>query len=282
MVKQEHRILKNLTDLLGSRAPLAIAYSGGLDSRFLCFVALRAHIDCLALTVTGPHIASHETRFAKQWAQERLLPLIEYPLDITSLEGLSKNPRTRCYLCKKRMFQNFKTLLLERKEEGRCLCDGSNEDDLEEFRPGAKALKEEAIFSPLQELNLRKAMIRSLASTIGLSYPSQKPSPCLLTRFNYGLSLTKKTLFHLAKAEEELKRLFYAEKRDGELTDTVFRLRLTPTPILTITRFPWDKAKQVHTTLAKHHFLPCYLLESPTISGFYDRPLPSLHNLPLL
>lgn len=120
---------------------LAIAFSGGLDSRFLCFSALRAGASVLALHARGPHIPEYETREAVDFAENLHLPLIVFDTDPLTLPDAAHNTKRRCYACKKNLLSRIRTLLAERGETERTLCDGTNHSDLAVFRPGLLALQ---------------------------------------------------------------------------------------------------------------------------------------------
>ena len=142
---------------------LAIAFSGGLDSRFLCFSALRAGASVLALHARGPHIPEYETREAVDFAENLHLPLIVFDTDPLTLPDAVHNTKRRCYACKKNLLSRIRTLLAERGETERTLCDGTNHSDLAVFRPGLLALQEEGVLSPLALSGYDKPLIREKA-----------------------------------------------------------------------------------------------------------------------
>ena len=128
--------------------PLAVAFSGGLDSRFLCFALRRAGCDVLALHATGPHVPQAESEAARRWARAQGLPLLEVRHDPLSLPEVAVNSRERCYACKRALMRRLREALAA---AGGCriLCDGSNADDLTAFRPGQRAVREAGVLSPL-------------------------------------------------------------------------------------------------------------------------------------
>ena len=119
--------------------PLAVAFSGGLDSRFLCHAARLCGCDVLALHARGPHIPPEESAQAAQWARENSLPLLLVDFDPLALPEVAANSRERCYGCKKGLITTLRMALREtegeRDESRRLLCDGSNADDLRALRP---------------------------------------------------------------------------------------------------------------------------------------------------
>lgn len=258
--------------------PLAVAFSGGLDSRFLCHAARLCGCDVLALHARGPHIPAQESAWAAQWANAAGLPLLMLDFDPLSLPEVARNSRQRCYDCKKGLIAALRAALSKRRaREGgdRLLCDGSNADDLHAFRPGLRALAEARVRSPLAEAGLGKAAIRSLAGSTGLVWPEQQARPCLLTRLAYGLSPDAALLERLAGLEAALAQLPAPDEGGPALGD--FRLRLRPAPLLQVTRLPAALRPQVEEILAAHGFAPCQIAETGGVSGFFDAPPRVLH-----
>lgn len=263
---------ENFVRALRGLPPLAVAFSGGLDSRFLCHAARLCGCDVLAVHARGPHIPPEESAQAAQWAKAAGLPLLMLDFDPLSLPEVARNSRQRCYDCKKGLIAALRAALRERRarEGGRLLCDGSNADDLRAFRPGLRALAEARVRSPLAEAGLGKAAIRSLAASTGLDRPEQRARPCLLTRLAYGLSPHAALLERLARAEAALARLAASEGGPSALGD--FRLRLRPAPLLQATRLPEALRPRLEEILAAHGFTPCEICRTDGVSGFFDAP----------
>lgn len=175
---------------------VSIAYSGGLDSRFLAFYALKSGLKAQLIHVTGPHIAADETEQALAAARamglEPMLVAIN-PLEDPAIVQAGKN---RCYECKKKIFST----LLERVAPSP-LCDGTNASDQKVFRPGRKALEELGIRSPLAQADMTKDEIRKLGREMDFPDPDQAARPCLLTRFPYGVVPSEQMLRAIAKIE---------------------------------------------------------------------------------
>lgn len=252
-----------LARVLGGLPRIAVAYSGGLDSRFLCHAALLCGCDVLAVHVFGPHIPPQESAGATAWAQQRGLSLRTARFDPLTLPEVENNSPQRCYGCKKGLVNLLRGELAAIAEQGpgRVLCDGTNADDLQTYRPGLRALEESRVRSPLAEAGLAKAAIREAARATDLDRPDQRARPCLLTRMAYGMRPDAATLKRLAAAEDEL-----AEA--GTLGD--FRLRLTPEPVLQAEKMPDPLRPQVQNILQSHGFWPCKMEIGGSISGFYD------------
>ena len=192
---------------LRAMPPLVVAFSGGIDSRFLSHAALLSGCDVLAVHVRGPHIPAGESAHALAWAEGRGLPLLVVDFDPLSLPEVATNSRQRCYACKIGLLAAIGKALARAGQQGRVLCDGSNADDLVAYRPGLRALQEAGVVSPLAESGMDKAAIRAAARATGLDDPDQRARPCLLTRLAYGLAPDADVLARLAAAEEALSGL---------------------------------------------------------------------------
>lgn len=268
-----HRLRK----VFRSLPACAIAFSGGLDSRFLCHAALLCGSRILALHAQGPHIAAQESAEAQDWARRRGLPLRLVHYSPLPLAEVAANSRERCYACKRGLMAALRATLALTGQDAPCtLCDGTNADDMRAFRPGLRALKEAGVRSPLAEAGLTKDDIRRLARQTGLDRPDQRARPCLLTRLAYGFEPTEDLLRRLAAAEAALDALpapadasAAADAEQGAALGD-FRLRVTPEPLLQAQRLPPELRPQVEAILAAHGFAPCTIRLDQDISGFYD------------
>lgn len=260
---------------------VAVAFSGGLDSRFLCHAALLCGCDVLAVHVYGPHIPPQESAGAAAWARERGLRLHTARFDPLALAEVETNSPQRCYGCKTGLVALLRGELAPMAEaHDRVLCDGTNADDLQAYRPGLRALEEGRVRSPLAEAGLTKAQVREAARATGLDRPWQRARPCLLTRLAYGMRPEADTLARLAAAEADLAALGATasaqgaaqvvpeEGSVGALGD--FRLRLTPEPVLQAEKLPEELLHELRNILIRHGFWPCGLEAGGNISGFYD------------
>lgn len=207
---------------------LALAFSGGLDSRFLAHSAALAGLRPLLLHARGPHIADRESRFARQWAEAKGLELRELAFDPLLLPDVAANGRMRCYHCKRALFS-----LLKASASGLKLCDGTQASDSDAYRPGLAALAELEVISPLAHAGLSKPEIRQLAAKTGMDHAQQRALPCLLTRFAYQLRPDHASLAALDKAEEQIENLLRRRAESGsENPPPDFRLRRLSPDIL--------------------------------------------------
>lgn len=275
-----------LVAVLRNLPRVAVAFSGGLDSRFLCHAALLCGCDVLAVHVYGPHIPPQESADAAAWARERGLRLHTAQFDPLALAEVKTNSPQRCYGCKTGLVALLRGELVPMVEDhGRVLCDGTNADDLQAYRPGLRALEEGCVRSPLAEAGLSKAQVREAARATGLDRPWQRARPCLLTRLAYGMRPDADTLARLAAAEADLAALgtiasaqaeaqgaALAAKQGGGCVSALgdFRLRLTPEPVLQAEKLPEERLPELQEILSRHGFWPCRLEAGGNISGFYD------------
>ncbi|MCI8757159.1 MAG: ATP-dependent sacrificial sulfur transferase LarE [Oscillospiraceae bacterium] len=193
---------------------LCIAFSGGVDSALLVKLSCDAGLDVYAVTFDS--ILQPIGNGAQAAAQARSYGAKHEILwtDLLADSQIRQNTRERCYYCK---YALFSALWDYAKAQGIMrVVDGTNGDDLQEYRPGLRALKELSVESPLAKLGMTKAMVRAMAVEIGLDAASRPSSPCLATRFPYGTSLT----------EEALQRCGNGEKALHEIGFPVVRLRV--------------------------------------------------------
>lgn len=189
----------NLINRLKSMERVVLAFSGGVDSTFLLKAAQEALGHNLkAVTIQSPYIPKWEIAEAKQLVGELgvAFEIVEAPI----IEEIRHNPENRCYLCKKAVFSLIKGIA--EREGYSYVIDGTNFDDIGDYRPGLKALQELDIKSPLLECELRKQEIRDLSKELGLITWDKPPYACLLTRIPYGNELKEEDFIKIEAAEK--------------------------------------------------------------------------------
>lgn len=195
--------LDKLKNIIKKTEKLAVAFSGGVDSTFLLKVAHDVLKDnVIAITARSSTYPEREYNEAVSFVKKlgvRHVTIISEELDI---EGFSGNPVNRCYFCKKELFTKISELA--GKESITHIADGSNTDDLGDYRPGMQALKELGIVSPLREAGMSKEDIRQLSKEMNLPTWDKQPFACLASRFPYGQEITKEKLDMIDKAEQYL------------------------------------------------------------------------------
>ena len=202
-------ILKELMDKYYSAV---IAFSGGVDSTFLARMAKDVYGDKLLLiTATSSTYPFYELDDAKSLA--KLLEINHRIIISEELEipGYADNPPDRCYYCKNELFAKIK--YIADNEGYEAVFDGSNADDLKDFRPGMKAKKEQGVISPLAMAGFTKSDIRYFSGKLNLPTATKQSYACLASRFPYGEKITKEKLDRLAMAEFEVRKLGFTQFR---------------------------------------------------------------------
>ena len=203
---------EKLKEILKEMGRVLVAFSGGVDSSLLLKTAQDVVADgvlaVIARSETYPEVEQKEAvRLAEQWG-------VRYKIiqtDELNNPDFVSNPPTRCYFCKNELFSRLKEIA--EAEDIRYVCDGSNREDMEDFRPGAQAAEELGIRSPLQEAGLVKDEIREISKWLGLPTWDKPSLACLSSRFPYGTHIDQGSLKQIAQAEEFLRNQGFKQVR---------------------------------------------------------------------
>jgi len=216
---KEQDFLKQLKDNIEKAGSLAVAYSGGVDSTFLLKIAFDVLKD-KATAVTARSSIHPERELKEAIAFTRSAGIRHMIVESEELElvGFADNPPDRCYVCKYELFSRIK--VVAEKYQIQFIAEGSNVDDLGDYRPGMRAIKELGIISPLKEAGLGKDAIRKLSKQMGLPTWDKPAFACLASRFPYGEKITRQKLAMIDKAEQYLLDLGFIMVRVRHHGDT--------------------------------------------------------------
>ena len=201
-----------LKEYIGELGSLAVGFSGGVDSSFLMVVAHEVLGDkAIAVTGVDASVPERELTEAKEFCEKYGIRQVTCSWNPMQEEGYRKNSPDRCYYCKKGIFSEIKRVADEYGIE--YVAEGSNMDDLGDYRPGLRAVEELSVKSPLREVGLYKEDIRNISKAMGLPTWSKPAYACLASRFVYGEEITEEKLHMIDQAEQFLiEHGFYQER----------------------------------------------------------------------
>jgi uncharacterized protein len=204
---------KSLVEWLKKFERIGVALSGGVDSALVCCAAVAAlgNEQVTAFTIVSPMEIPQEVEDARKIVDQLGVELISIPLDELENDEIRSNPSRRCYYCKSMRLEKISEQAVQLGITQ--LVDGSNADDLGDYRPGRQALKELCVLSPLAETGITKVQVRQLAKWQHLPVWDKPSTPCLASRFPYGVEISHQRLGQIACAEALLKGMGYKELR---------------------------------------------------------------------
>lgn len=251
LIDEQREKLNKLREIISELGNLAVGFSGGVDSSFLLAVAheiLRDRV--IAVTGVDASVPEREVNEAKAFCIDRGIRHILCTVDPLREEGYRNNSPDRCYFCKHGIFTEVKKIADEYGIE--YMAEGSNMDDIGDYRPGLKAAAELSVKSPLREAGLYKKDIRLISKAMGLSTWSKPAYACLASRFVYGEEITEEKLHMIDRAEQFLIERGFFEER-VRMHGNIARIEV---PSADIPRLASDEVREaVHDEFKKLGFL---------------------------
>ena len=204
MVSPEKSPHHRLVDIIRPMGKVLVGYSGGVDSTFLLYSCIQVlgTSAVTAVVVDHPLMREGTVKEAVKIAREMGAEVRTVPLDLLQVAQISGNSPDRCYHCKMIIFG--KLAEMARSEELGWVLDGTNADDIDEYRPGLAAIEELGVRSPMKEAALTKSEIREYSRQAELSTWEKPSAPCLATRFPYGTDLVEEEIDRVRQGEKLL------------------------------------------------------------------------------
>ncbi|HTK38350.1 MAG TPA: ATP-dependent sacrificial sulfur transferase LarE [Pyrinomonadaceae bacterium] len=221
-----HEKEQNLRSLMRKMRSVLVAYSGGVDSAYLALIATQ-ELGENAVCILGlsPSVSQIQRNEAADIARQFEFNFETIATDEIENPEYAANPSNRCYFCKSELYTKLRTVAAERGIGD--VIDGTNADDVGDYRPGRVAAGENNVRSPLVEFGITKSEIRELSKLQGLPSWDKPASPCLSSRIAYGVPVTIERLSKVERGEEILRQFGFREFR-VRVHDDIVRIEIAP------------------------------------------------------
>jgi len=211
--------LSDLEEWFSSHTHTITAFSGGVDSALVLYLSYKflgkRAIGCISIS---PSLKRSDYATAIAFCKQYKIRLEIIETKEIDDPNYFNNPSNRCYFCKSHLYQHLKQVSLKYPESS--LLNGTNTDDISDYRPGIKAADELDIFSPLVDCGITKQTVRDLANYFGLPNSNKPASPCLSSRIPYGSVVTREKLSRIEQAEEILAKYGFNDTRVRHFDET--------------------------------------------------------------
>ncbi|MHA1149105.1 MAG: ATP-dependent sacrificial sulfur transferase LarE [Promethearchaeota archaeon] len=197
-----------LDQLIGflSNKKVVVAFSGGVDSSVLAYITSQYAAETILITEVSILYPNEEVEEAIEFARNYGITHMALKRDPLKDQYFVKNPKERCYICKKGLYEKIKKVMASRRPD--LIIDGTNLDDLSDYRPGLRALEELNISTPYIKFKISKQEIREIAKYYKLEVSSKPSMACFSSRIPYGQEISEKKLYQIREGEKFLKETF--------------------------------------------------------------------------
>lgn len=234
MTEELNRKYQALKDYFKDLGSATIAFSSGVDSTLMLKVAHDVLGNrAIAVTARSHSFPAREKTEASDFCKKEGIEHVFIDSEELNIPGFTQNPKNRCYLCKRELFERI--IEVAGQHNIPYVCEGSNLDDNGDYRPGLQAIAELGVKSPLRECNLWKSEIRAISKELGLDTWKKQSFACLASRFVYGETISVEKLDMVDKAEQLLIDLGFVQERvrihsfgNGETSGTIARIEVNP------------------------------------------------------